>query len=172
MTFEDVWAKSAIIQKNLVETPLFTKAQKVALYSSIQNEVLTDDIFARAKLEKKAIYYPRVFKGELKMRFLPVRSLSELSPGAYDIGEPAMATGAIDPAEMDLIVIPGVAFDATGARLGFGKGFYDRVLTDSQCPLVGLAYDFQIMASIPTEAFDVKMNAIITETRSIDTPGQ
>jgi len=190
MDFEDVWAKSAIIQKNLVKSPFFRQARNIALYSSIQNEVLTDAIFTRAQLEKKAVCYPRVLKGELKMHFLPVRSLDELSPGAYDIREPgAMGPGKtgtegtretdgkpgteaaiIKTSELDLVVIPGVAFDITGSRLGFGKGFYDRVLTEADCPLVALAYDFQVLAFIPTESFDVRMDAIITESRIIKTP--
>jgi len=186
MDFEDVWARSALIQKNLVKSPFFREVDKVALYSSIQNEVLTDEIFAKAKLEKKAIYYPRVFKGSVKMLFLPVASLDELSPGAYDIKEPPRPQGAlkknhgentrqygvIDPAELDLIIIPGVAFDLTGARLGFGKGFYDRVRTRPGCRMVALAYEFQIRDFIPTESFDIKMHAIITEKRIITASGQ
>jgi len=188
MNFEDVWAKSAIIQKSLVKTLFFKKARKIAIYSSIQNEVLTDDIFERARLEKKAIYYPRVFKDAQKMRFFSVRSLDELSPGAYDIREPSVSedraangqanseegarkkdgNGAIDAAELELIIIPGVAFDINGARLGFGKGFYDRALTNSKCRLVALAYDFQLRDLIPSEPFDIRMKTIITEKRLIN----
>lgn len=197
MGFEDVWARSAIIQKNLVESPFFRQARNIALYSSIRNEVLTDDIFTRARLENKAVCYPKVLRGESKMHFLPVSSLDELSPGAYEIREPGAKgakgrksesgargdEGTIEPdeqpkteaaikrfSEFDLIVIPGVAFDITGARLGFGKGFYDRILTEADCPLVALAYDFQLLNFIPTESFDVRMDAIITESRTIKTP--
>jgi len=172
MNFEDVWSKSAIIQQRLIESPLFKKIRKIALYSSIQNEVLTEKIFAVARLEKMAIYYPRVFRGAVEMKFLPVSSLDELSPGAFDIREPSMAEGctrAIDPPQLDLIVIPGVAFDLKGARLGFGKGFYDRMQTSQDCRLVALAYDFQLQDFIPTESFDLGMNTIITEKRLINT---
>ncbi|MFQ5354232.1 MAG: 5-formyltetrahydrofolate cyclo-ligase, partial [Thermodesulfobacteriota bacterium] len=167
LTFEAVWARSAIIQKNLVETAFFKDAHKIALYSSCQNEVLTDAIFTSARAENKVIFYPRIFKGGAAMRFLPVESLDELSPGAYDIREPGATTGEIDPRDLDLVVLPGVAFDSRGARLGFGKGFYDRALCKIKCPLAALAYDFQIMDSIPTEAFDVMMDYIITEKRLI-----
>ncbi|MFQ5427567.1 MAG: 5-formyltetrahydrofolate cyclo-ligase [Thermodesulfobacteriota bacterium] len=169
LTFEAVWARSAIIQKNLVDSPLFKEAQKIALYSSCENEVLTDDIFLSASLEKKDIYYPRVFKGAMEMRFLSVSSLDELSPGAYDIREPGAVKVEINPGELDLIVLPGVAFDTNGARLGFGKGYYDRALSDIKCPLAALAYDFQIMDSIPREAFDVSMDYIITDKGLIRT---
>ncbi len=186
MDFEDVWAKSAIIQQNLIKSPFFKEAGTIALYSSIKNEVLTDEIFARARLEKKAIYYPRVFKGSIQMLFLPVASLDELSPGAYEIKEPPGKReaacdnhgentgkgGAIDPVALELIITPGVAFDLNGARLGFGKGFYDRVRTNPECRMVALAYEFQIRDFIPTESFDIRMNAIITEKRIIKTSGQ
>jgi len=182
MTFEDVWAKSAVIQKKLVESPFFKNARNIALYSSIQNEVLTDDIFTSARQSGKTVCYPRVFGDAVEMEFLPVGSLDELSPGAFDIREPVPvkeeksgksgheASGVIDPGELDLIVIPGVAFDITGGRLGFGKGFYDRALSGTRCPFVAMAYEFQIMDFIPTESFDVRMDSIITEKRSIKTP--
>jgi len=177
MTFEDVWAKSAIIQKSLAANPWFKKARSLALYSSIQNEVLTDDIFTSARQEKKAICYPRVFRDAVEMEFVPVGSLDELSPGAFDIREPVAVRekadkggcGNIDPADLELIVVPGAAFDITGGRLGFGKGFYDKALGEARCPLVALAYEFQVVDVIPTEPFDVRMDAIITEKRIIKT---
>ncbi len=168
MTFEDVWTKSALIQKRLVESPLFIGAKRLALYSSCQNEVLTDEVFKKAKKEKKAVCYPRVMKGTSAMLFIEVRSLDELTPGAFDIREPGEAgERAVDPASLDLIVLPGVAFDRRGARLGFGMGFYDRVLTGLSCPLVALAYEFQVTDTVPTESFDVRVNAVITEKSEI-----
>lgn len=167
LTFETAWALSAIIQRTLVESPLFRDATKVALYSSIQNEVLTDEIFTRGRLEDKNFCYPRVHRGSQELSFVPLCSLDELSPGAYDIREPGAAAETLSPSELDLIILPGVAFDTKGARLGFGKGYYDRALTGVKCPLVALAYDFQITDSIPTEDFDVTMEYIITEERII-----
>ncbi len=167
LTFETVWPLSAIIQDTLVGSALFSKASNIALYSSIENEVLTDEVFARGRLENKNIYYPRVLKGAQDLSFVPVSSLDELTPGAYDIREPGAVAEAIAPSELDLIVLPGVAFNKKGARLGFGKGYYDRALEGIKCPLVALAYDFQITDSIPTEDFDVPMEYIITEKRLI-----
>lgn len=167
LTFEAVWRKSAIIEKNLVETAMFKNASRIALYSSIENEVLTDGIFTSGSLEKKKFFYPSIFIGALAMRFLLVTDLKELTPGAYEIREPDKAKEGVNPGELDLIVMPGVAFSPKGARLGFGKGYYDRVLEGLKCPLAALAYEFQILDSIPTESFDVSMDYIITEKRVI-----
>ncbi len=170
LTFEAVWRKSAIIEKTLVETALFKNASRIALYSSCKNEVLTDGIFTGNRLQKKEFFYPRIFRGAVMMRFLPVTALEELSIGAYDIREPVAEKKDIPPGDLDLIVLPGVAFSTGGARLGFGKGYYDRVLEGVKSTLVGLAYDFQIVDSIPTETFDVRMDYIITDKRLIRCP--
>jgi 5-formyltetrahydrofolate cyclo-ligase len=166
MTFEDVWERSALIQKGLVNSAVFLRARSIALYSSCQNEVLTDAVFEAARRDEKDVYYPRVFRGRDVMVFLPVRSLDELTPGAFDIREPgAGAEEAIDPGALDLIVLPGVAFDRRGARLGFGKGYYDRALAGCEKPLLlALAYDFQVVEAVPTGPHDVRMDALITET--------
>ncbi len=169
MTFEEVWQRSTVIQSRLLESPFFLDARSLALYSSTQNEVLTDQIFSEAEEKKKEVYYPRVFKGRRTMKFIRVRSLDELSAGAFDIREPEEAGETIEPEGLDLIVVPGVAFDLRGARLGFGKGFYDRALSGLEVPLVALAYDFQVRPSIPREPFDVSVKAIITEKRNIKT---
>ncbi len=170
MTFEDVWKRSAIIQRRLIETKAFRSARHIALYSSCQNEVITDDLFHKAREKGKKVFYPRVFRGAEVMVFLPVRSLDELNPGAFDIREPAnRADRAVDPKTLDLVVLPGVAFDRRGARLGFGKGFYDRALAGTKKTLVALAYDFQVVERVPTEPHDVMMDAVITESQYLET---
>jgi len=171
MTFEDVWEKSALIQKRLVNSPAFQGARSIALYSSCQNEVLTDAVFSAARKDEKNVYYPRVFRGRDVLAFLPVRSLDELTPGAFDVREPgAGAEKAVDPGGLDIIVLPGVAFDRRGARLGFGKGFYDRALACCEKPLLlALAYGFQVVEAVPTGPHDVRMDAVITETEYLTT---
>ncbi len=166
MTFEDVWERSALIQKGLVNSAVFLRARSIALYSSCQNEVLTDAVFSAARKDEKDVYYPRVFRGRDVMVFLPVLSLDELTPGAFDIREPkAGEDEAIDPGALDLIVLPGVAFDRRGARLGFGKGYYDRALAGCEKPLLlALAYDFQVVEAVPTGPHDVRMDGLVTET--------
>ncbi len=166
MTFEDVWERSALIQKRLIGSAVFQGARSLALYSSCQNEVLTDAVFNAAREDGKDVYYPRVFRGRDVMVFLPVLSLDELTPGAFDVREPeAGEDAAVDPGALDLVVLPGVAFDRRGARLGFGKGYYDRALEGCGKPLLlALAYDFQVVEAVPTGPHDVKMDALVTES--------
>ena len=168
MSFEDVYRASSRIQKRFVESPYFSRARRVALYSSFANEPLTDEIFIRAAKLGKEVFYPRVIKGMKHLEFHRVISMDELAPGSYEILEPAQKDTAQDPASFDLIAVPGVAFDRNGARIGYGKGYYDRALTEARCPIVALAYEFQVIGGmIPAEGHDVNVTAIFTEKRTI-----
>ncbi|MBI5888199.1 MAG: 5-formyltetrahydrofolate cyclo-ligase [Deltaproteobacteria bacterium] len=169
MAFEDVYRMSLKIQKRLLGTRLFRGAMRLSLYSSFQNEVLTDDIFQKAAEEGKEVYYPRVVDGKDRhLAFFKVAGLHGLSPGRYDILEPPEGAQSTGPEAFDLVVVPGVAFDARGSRLGYGKGYYDRALGTFNGHIIGLAYDFQVIESeIPVESHDVRVSGIITEKRII-----
>ena len=93
---------------------------------------------------------------------------SELEPGTFNILEPKREfRRLVSPDELDLIIVPGVAFDPSGNRLGRGMGFYDRFLkkVKDNIPIIGLAYDFQVLEKIPANKTDIKVNKIITERR-------
>ncbi|GMR04589.1 MAG: 5-formyltetrahydrofolate cyclo-ligase [Thermodesulfobacteriota bacterium] len=172
MTFEDVYRLSSIVQKRFVGTAYFKKGRHISLYSSFQNEVLTDEIFIEAGRGHKDIYYPKILKGKRHLEFFRVGDLGELSSGSYDIREPGSGDPPVSPAVFDLVVVPGVVFDLRGGRLGFGKGYYDRALKGLKCVVVALAYEFQVLGmnkKIPMEGHDVRVNAIVTEDRIITT---
>lgn len=174
MAFEDVFGLSLRVQRRLIASKFFRDASRLSLYCAFRNEVLTDEIFQKAAGEGKEVYYPRIVRpGSVKIAFFKVASLSELAPGAYDIKEPAAgkAPERAGPGFFDLAVVPGVAFDLSGARLGYGKGYYDRVLAGLGCPIVALAYEFQVLKDvrIPVEPHDVRVSAIVTEKRVIRT---
>ena len=86
-----------------------------------------------------------------------------LKTGVFGILEPSEDCEAVPESEIDLIIVPGVAFDRQHNRLGRGKGFYDRLLSTLDVPKIGICYDFQLKDQIPTEPFDRKMDLIITE---------
>jgi 5-formyltetrahydrofolate cyclo-ligase len=97
--------------------------------------------------------------------------MDELQTGMYGILEPrtelrAIEAKRVDPVELDLIMVPGVAFDRRGARTGHGKGYYDKLLQHARpdCPLVALAFECQVFDEIPTEPHDIFMDRIITES--------
>lgn len=90
-----------------------------------------------------------------------------LKAGAFGILEPTEDCVAVPENEIDLIIVPGVAFDRQRNRLGRGKGFYDRLLSTLNVPKIGISYDFQLKDQIPVEPFDRKMDLIITEKEII-----
>lgn len=170
LTFEDVNKNSKKSTENLLGLTHFKKAQRIALYFPIKNEVRTERIFEKAKECGKELYFPRVVDGLLE--FHKVEDLGELRPGRFGIPEPSRDATKIHVNDLDMIVVPGVAFDLWGRRLGYGKGYYDRSLIDvNKERLVGLAYGFQILTWIPTELGDKRVGLIITEKGIIFTEG-
>ena len=152
------------IQQTLLTAECFSDADTLVLYSPVNNEVRTDQLFATARSEGKRICYPRV-NGET-LQFVTINSGNELVPGAFGVAEPT--GGSVLPAsEIDLILVPGVAFDRDGYRLGYGKGFYDRELSRMSCISVGLSYDFQLCESLPIELHDQRLDYVVTESQLI-----
>lgn len=154
------------VQQSLICSESFLLAKRLGLYSPIENEVGTEEIFAAATRAGKQVFYPKVNGSGL--RFCEVGALDELSPGRFNVLEPTSQSG-IAPEELDLIVLPGVAFDIDGRRLGYGKGFYDRflALTSPECVTVGLGFDLQLKEALPEELHDQKVFFLATESRFI-----
>jgi 5-formyltetrahydrofolate cyclo-ligase len=141
----------------------YAAASTLALYCSIRSEVATSDIFAAAQLAGKRVLYPRTVGTTLE--FIAVETLEMLEASRFGICEPRSGA-AVPLAKIDLLVLPGVAFDEKGIRLGYGLGCYDRALAVIGRPtLVGLAYDFQVVASLPREEHDIPVDIIVTEKK-------
>lgn len=157
-------SRSLAAQQRLLLTPEFAAAAVVALYSSVRNEVFTEEVFTSARRAGKTVTYPRV-RGTL-LEFVEVAERQELVPGAFGILEP-VGVRLIPPAALELIVVPGVAFDLAGHRLGYGKGYYDRFLHERRGRLAGLCFDFQLVERLPAEAHDVRMDMVVTEERTL-----
>ncbi|MFA6149169.1 MAG: 5-formyltetrahydrofolate cyclo-ligase [bacterium] len=137
----------------------------VALYCALAGEVPTERI-RRAYLAAGArLYYPRV-TGEKTLAFYPHREGDGWETGPYGICEPPTPAG-IEPriSGWDIVVVPGLAFDRLGNRLGRGFGYYDRFLGDlpENEPRVGLAYASQLVPEVPVDAWDVRVHALVTE---------
>ena len=148
------------IMKRLEETELFRQASCIALYNAISGEVQTA-AFLEKWFEKKQLLLPLIVGDNL--RLLPYNGTDSLKPGIFGIMEPIEQKTTVDESEIDLIIVPGVAFDRQHNRLGRGKGFYDRLLSTLDVPKIGICYDFQLKDQIPAEPFDRKMDLIITE---------
>ena len=158
--------QSLVVQEQFLQLPEFAVARTLALYSPILNEVFTEEVFAQARKLGKRVVFPRVQGSE--MQFFEVAGHEELQVGNFGILEPQGAQ-SIPIAELDLLVVPGVAFDQSGHRLGYGKGYYDRLLQQRlpHCRLVGFCFEFQLVASLPAEAHDIRMDLLVTEQRTL-----
>lgn len=174
MSFEDVFRISSIIQKRFLRLNSYKTFKKLALYASFKNEVLTDSIMNHAIANGKNVYFPKVvneYKGHRGLKFVEVKGKNDFEPGSYDIHEPVGKCDMPDIKKFDTVVVPGIAFDISGSRLGYGKGYYDKVLfgLKGYAILIGLAFDFQVVKTLSTESHDVSMDMIITERRIIRT---
>lgn len=160
-------AASRLIQEAFLAIPEFAEARVVAVYAPIHGEVETALVMEQALALGKELLYPTVCGNNLEFR--GVKGAADLRPGAYGIPEPAAECPAVAPAMVDLIVIPGVAFDQAGRRIGYGKGFYDRALhpLEGSGKLVGFCFDFQLVEEIAGEPHDVRLDMVITERRLV-----
>ncbi len=146
------------ICQSVESLPEFKTAQYVLLYHALPDEVDTAPMLTRW-LGRKQLFLPIVKGDDL---VIAPYDPSMMKQGAYGIWEPD-ETNAVSPSLIDLIIVPGVAFDQSRNRLGRGKGYYDRLLTGTTAHKVGIAYDLQLLDSIPAEAHDIPMNRIVTE---------
>lgn len=159
-------ALSLQAQQRLLEHPLFIAARVVALYAPIRCEVETGLLLEVALATNKRVVYPRVEQvtSAAAMQFIEVNSGQDLQPGAFGVLEPQGLT-VVEAEDIDFMVVPGVAFDCSGHRLGYGKGFYDRAvkLCSPNCALVGLGYASQVEESLPYERHDLMLDWLITD---------
>jgi 5-formyltetrahydrofolate cyclo-ligase len=159
---------SRTICATFMSLPEYAAARTVMFYVDVRSEVRTRHSLPEALGQGKRIVVPWCLNGELELFHL--ESMDELAVGAYRILEPKpelreAAAKRLKPEELDLVMVPGVAFDRTGARMGHGFGYYDKLLQHARpdAPLVALAFECQLFDSIPTQAHDIFMDRIITE---------
>lgn len=140
----------------------FMMADRILMYHSLPDELSTHR-FLKKWGSRKHFYLPRV--NGVNLEILPYDE-SRLELGAFHIEEPT-GNDTVDPGDIELIIVPAVAYDRTGNRLGRGKGFYDRLLAMTKATKIGVGYEFQLVEEIPVEPHDIKMDMIITQSGSI-----
>lgn len=162
---------SEAILHRLAALPEFAAAARIALYAATVDEVQTEALFARATGAGKAVYYPTVGSTAKTLTFRQVDDLRNLRPGYGGVLEPR--TGPERAAEeIDLVIVPGVAFDRDGHRVGRGGGFYDRWLPRVRGCRIGLAFECQLVDRVAAEAHDQQVDMIVTEERIIRCAGR
>jgi len=158
-----------IIQDTFLALPEYLASCSVALYWAVNGEVSTEKVINQALLAGKSLFLPAV-EGKT-MIFRRISSLDDLVLGSFGVMQPDPGCQAAEPEDIDMIVVPGIAFDLAGQRIGYGKGYYDRVLhrLEGRGRLTAFCYQFQLVDSLKSEKHDVVMDRIITEQRVIAT---
>jgi 5-formyltetrahydrofolate cyclo-ligase len=150
--------------------PAYQSAKTVMWYVDAGSEVRTRHTLPEALTHGKRVVVPYCIVETNELELFHLEDVSELVEGAYKILEPRedlrkVPGKILQPEELDLVMVPGTAFDARGGRMGQGKGYYDRLLARARkdAPLVALAFECQMFPEIPVDAHDVYMDLVITE---------
>src|SRR4030042_2595848 len=169
--------KDILIQQRLFGLPEFRSAKAILFYASFRTEVDTTSMIEESLKMGKKVIVPKVDKKSHRLILYEIKDLRELSPGFMGIPEPSLPDETIrEIKDVDLAIIPGTTFDYSGNRLGYGAGYYDILLSGTEksesthaekTPFVALAYEEQLIDSIPSEIHDVKVDIIITEREVI-----
>jgi 5-formyltetrahydrofolate cyclo-ligase len=170
LTPTEVSEKSDRICRRLISDGPFRTAKTIGLYWPFKKEVGTESIFYAATREQKDVGFPRVLTDEKRIVYVAVSDLGTLAPGTYGVMEPLDDRDRqIAYDALDLVIVPGVVFDERGFRIGYGGGYFDRLLSEESLTArtAGLAYDLQVIGRIPEEDHDRRVDVIFTESRTI-----
>lgn len=143
----------------------YRAANRIALYCATKGEINVDELWGNALLKEKECYFPVINEQELTLSFLPATPTTPFKKNRFDIAEPDVNPDlAISIEQLDLVLIPLVAFDVRCTRLGMGSGYYDRTFKDKKnCLLFGVGYQFQRVNHLKPEPWDVQLHAVITQ---------
>lgn len=161
LSASEIECRSAILADKLFETPQYRDCDALYAYLSFNQEVRTNPIIERAWADGKRVAVPKVIGRD--MVFIWLTSYDQLGPGYYGITEP-LENGPVADDRRALVLMPGLAFDPYGHRVGYGGGFYDRFLeAEPEHPLVALCYDFQMFPRLEVESHDIPVDVVITD---------
>lgn len=166
MEFAEVMQKSNLAQNIFLESEQYKKAKSVMLYMPLGNEVSTFEIINDGIKQGKNILVPITDKDTFEISAYRITEDTEFEKGTFSVSEPKEKE-SFDASEIDVVLVPGIAFDRDGGRIGFGKGCYDKFLKGIKAVKIGFCYDFQLVSHIETESKDVNMDYIITEKEFI-----
>ena len=164
MPGEDVVNNSRIIRDKIIGLDVYKQSKVIFIYMDFKNEVMTSDLIKHMLSEKKRVVVP--YTDTISTVLIPseITGESDLKLNSFGYSEPKKVS-PVNIEEIDLVIVPGVVFDKNLNRIGFGKGYYDRILNKLKASArkVAVAHDFQVLEEIPAEEHDVKMDMIITE---------
>jgi len=159
MTSEQIEAASARLCERFLASSEYQSAKTIYGYLPYNQEVRTEAIVLQALADGKQVAVPKVYGDE--MRFIYITDLSQVDKGYCGIPEP-VADAPVAQDETALVLMPGLAFDPQGRRIGYGGGYYDKFLrNEPNHPTVALCYDFQMVDQLPVEEFDIPVDRVI-----------
>jgi 5-formyltetrahydrofolate cyclo-ligase len=158
--------RSAAAIARALQLPELSAARTIVGFCAIQKEVDPAALLEQLRAQGKRTGLPRVVGEQLQLH--AYADASELVPGSFAVNEPPETAPRIDPADVDVVLVPGLAFDERGHRLGYGRAFYDRLLPSMPRAFrVGIAYDFQLVMELPNDAHDIPMHCLISDKRCL-----
>jgi len=159
---DEILEMSREIKERLFDLPEYRSCKVVMFYIAHDNEVETREMIIES-LHSKKVLIPCTSLERNMIYPVEIENLDDLERGAFGILEPR--NKKIYRGDIDVIIVPGIAFDSRGYRIGYGKGFYDRFLIGTNALKIGIAYDFQIVNRIPEDENDVPVDMIVSEKR-------
>ncbi len=159
---EEINEKSIKASKIFLDSDIYKNAKTIMLYYPLGNEIDTSYIFKRALIDGKTVAFPITNVETDELTAIIADSNTHFSKGGYNIFEPN-SKKIIDKSMIDVVIVPGIAFDKNGNRIGFGKGCYDRFLKEINAIKIGFCYEFQMKNEILADEFDVCMDYLICE---------
>lgn len=167
LTPDERLARARRLAARLDELPELARARTVALYVSLGAEVPSQPLLDRVAARGARVVLPRIVPGTCVLSFAWCEA-SELVRGPAGTSEPPPSAAEVSGGEIDVFVVPGVAFAEDGARLGRGGGYYDATLAAfPRAARVGVAFDLQVVPELPLERHDVLLDALVTEARAL-----
>ena len=166
----EVTELSQKIEENLFSCADFLDRQRILYYLSFNKEVSTDNMISRSLMLQKKVYVPRINKSAKKIEICQIESLDvDMELNDFGIREPIHESVEL-PKNIDAVVTPGLAFDRSGGRIGFGGGYYDKLFAElpKSSLLIGVAYNFQILDSLHQEFWDKKVQKVVTEKETLN----
>ncbi len=161
--------KDTDICRNFLSSEIYKNADRVLCYASLKDEICTDLILNSAFEDSKAVALPKCMDTCGNMIFYYVKSFDDIESGAFGIKEPkADVCAQVRNFSCSVCVVPALAYDVRGFRLGYGKGYYDRFLQKFNSISVGLCYNEFLRESLPADEHDVSVNFVFTENKIIE----
>lgn len=166
LPLDEVKAASEKITHRLLESTLVKHSNTILLYMDFRNEVMTQPLITELWKLGKRVVIPRVNEDTNELDLYAIEAFSDMVLSSFGILEPdASIPPNTSAQDIDLVLAPGVCFDRRGYRMGYGGGFYDKLLPKlrQDCQIHALAFDMQLVDEVPTEPHDVRLNGIVTE---------